>query len=176
MGANILILVSLTVLNSLLARYALYAGPVAPGVAAIYISVAFMISSTLWFGAWGAAAAYLGCFFGAGILSGMPVGVSLYWSLADLWQVAIPLLAFKRMNADVNLVTKRDLLVFFVFGCVLNNLVGASWGSTTLALARLIQWNEVLSTLVSWFASNLMVTVIFASLLLRFVTPYVRSR
>jgi hypothetical protein len=172
LGTNLLVFVLVTMLDLLLARFAVIAGP-SPGVATIYFAVAFMIASTLWFGASGAIAAYIGCFI-AGILSGIPANVSLYWSLADLWQVLIPLAAFRKLNADVSLRTKRDFLVFLVFCCVLNNLAGASWGSATLAIGHLIRWNEVIDTLVSWFASNLVVTVSISSLLLRSLTPHVR--
>ena len=174
LGTNLLILVLLTILDSVLARFAVFTYPVAPGVGAIYLAVAFMIASTLWFGAWGAIATYLGCFVGAGILSGIPADVSFYWSFADLWQVLIPLIAFRKLNADVNLRTKRDFLVFLLFGWGLNNLIGASWGSTTLAIGRIIGWNEVPGTLLGWFASNLIVTVIITPFLLRFVTPYIQ--
>jgi hypothetical protein len=174
LGTNLLILVLLTILDSILARFAVLTNPVAPGVAEIYFSVAFMIASTLWFGAWGAIATYLSCFIGAGILSGISVDVSFYWSFADLWQVLIPLIAFRKLNADINLRTKRDFLIFLLFGWVLNNLVGASWGSTTLAIGQIISWNEVPSTLLDWFTSNLIVTIIITPLFLRFVTPYIQ--
>ena len=75
-----------------------------------------MIAFTLWFGVWGAVAAYVGCVIGAGIPAGLPLSVNLYWSLADLWQVLIPLIAFALLKADVGLRTKRDFAVFLTFG------------------------------------------------------------
>ncbi len=48
-----------------------------------------MIAFTLWFGAWGAVAAYVGCVIGAGIPEGLLLSVNLCRSLADLWQVWI---------------------------------------------------------------------------------------
>jgi len=174
LGTHLLILALLTIVHSFLARLAVSAYPIAPGVAAIYFSVALMIAFTLWFGAWGAIATYLGCFIGSGVLSGIPIETSSYWSLADLWQVLIPLIVFRRLGADVNLRTKRDLLIFLVFGWALNNLVGASWGATILAVGRLVQWNEVSGILAGWFAGNLIVTIAITPLLLRFVTPYIQ--
>ena len=170
LGTNLLILVLLTILNSILARFAVIAGP-SPGVAGVYLAVAFMIAFALWFGAWGAIAAEIGCFIGAGILSGVPADVSLYWSLADLWQVLIPLVAFRKLHADASLRTKRDALVFLIFGWGLNNLIGASWGSTALAAGSFISWSELPGAFTSWFASNLIVTIIITPLLLRFITP-----
>jgi integral membrane sensor domain MASE1 len=130
-----------------------------------------MIPFTLWFGAWGAIAAYAGCIFGA--LGDMPLSVNLYWSLADLWQVLIPLIAFKLFHADISLKSKRDFLIFLVFGCLLNSLVGAIWGSTMLSVGGVSGWSDALNTLVTWFTGNLIVTLVITTLLLKYVTRYV---
>jgi hypothetical protein len=168
----LLILAIVIIINSLLSRFAVVIWPSAPGVSALYFAVAFMIPFTLWLGAWGAIAAYVGCVIGAG-LGTMPFGVNLYFSLADLWQVLIPLVAFKRFRADVGLKTKRDFLIFFIFGWLLNNLVGAIWGSTMLSVGSVAPWNSVLETLTVWFVGNLIVTLVITTLLLKYITPYI---
>jgi hypothetical protein len=168
----LIILVIVTAINALLARFAYLAWPDAPGVSALYFAVAFMIPFTLWFGAWGAMAAYAGCIIGAG-LGTVPFGVNLYWSLADLWQVLIPLVAFKQFHADISLKSKRDFFIFLVFGWLLNNLVGAIWGSTMLAAGGVSAWSDVLSTLGVWFVGNLIVTIVITTLLLKYATRYI---
>ena len=174
-GSLWVLLVAMIIINALLSRFAVVAWPSAPGVSSLYFAVAFMIPFTLWFGAWGAVSAYVGCIIGAGLLF-VPFGVNLYWSLADLWQVLIPLLAFKKLHADAGLKTRRDFLVFFVFGWLLNNLAGALWGSTMLSVGGVLPWSAVPGTLVSWLGSNLVVTLAITALLLRYVTPYVAQR
>jgi hypothetical protein len=171
----VLILVVTIVINLLLARFAVIATPIAPGVAAIYVAVAFMIAFALWFGLWGAIAAYVGSFIGAGLLSGIPLDINSYWSLADLWQVLIPLIAFRALNADVGLRTKRDFLIFLIFGWILNNLIGAIWGAITLILGGIALWNEFSVLFTGWFVGNLIVTIIITPLLLRFVTPFIKK-
>jgi hypothetical protein len=175
LGSRLAIFVFLVLVNSLLARFAVLAQPGASGIATIYLAVAFMIAFALWFGMWGAIAAYLGCFVGAGLSTGVPVGVGLYWSLADVWQVLVPLVAFRELRASISLVTKRDCLIFFVFGCVLNNLIGAIWGASTLAVGGVSSWNGVTGMLLSWFAGNLIVTLAITPLLLRYVTPHIQQ-
>jgi len=169
---NLIILVVVAIINALLSHFAAVAWPSAPGIAALYFAVAFMIPFTLWFGAWGAIAAYAGCVIGVGLFT-MPLSVNLYWSLADLWQVLIPLVAFRRFHADVGLKTGRDFLIFLIFGWLLNNLAGAVWGSTMLSLGGISTWNSVPTTLVVWFAGNLIVTVVITTALLKYVTPYI---
>jgi len=167
----IIILIIITIINSVISRFAVITWKIAPGVAVLYFAVAFMIAFALWFGMWGAIAAYIGCFIGAGMTAGLPPDVNVYWSLADLWQVLIPLIAFKTSGADVGLKTKRDFLIFLIFGIVLNNLVGAIWGSITITPG--VSWKQ--DMFVSWFITNLIVTIVITPLLLRYITPYIKK-
>jgi integral membrane sensor domain MASE1 len=161
--------------NVLVAKYVIFSYSIAPGVSFFYTVVALMIVTTLWFGMYGAMAAYAGCYIGAGILSGLPPDVSLYWSLADFWQVLIPLLAFKVLKADPSLRSARDLGILVVFGIILNNVAGALWGSVTLALPGTIPWGEVPSVFFGWLIGNIVVCIVLVPLALYFLTPMVRD-
>ncbi len=105
----------------------------------------------------------------------MPWSVNLYWSLADLWQVLIPLAAFKSLKADVALRSKRDFGVFLLFSVVLNNLAGASWGATMFLMSGQFPPADFTSVFSNWFLGNIVVTLLITLLLLRFVTPAVRK-
>jgi len=171
----IIILILITIINVLLSRFAIYTWHIAPGVSNLYFAVAFMIVFTLWFGAWGAIAAYIGCFIGAGMSTGLPLDVNAYWSLADIWQVLIPLIAFRALGADVGLKTRRDFFIFVIFGLLLNNMAGAGWGVSTLALNGIISWNNAPDIFIGWFIPNIIVTIAIAPLLLRYITPYIKK-
>lgn len=172
--AYLVVLVLVTIVNTLLARFGIIARPIGPASSGLYFSVAFMIAFALWFGAWGVIGAYIGCFIGAGVLAGLPHDFNLYWSLADVWQVLIPLIAFKAFNADVSLRTRRDILVFLIFGWILNNLAGAGWGASTLALCGLAPLAEVPNIFIGWFTGNLVVTIAITPFLLRIITPLIQ--
>ena len=171
----IIILIVITIINLLLSRFAIITWQIAPGVSVLYFAVAFMIAFTLWFGVWGAIAAYIGCFIGAGMATGLPPDVNAYWSLADLWQVLIPLAAFRMLGADSGLKTRRDFLIFVIFGVVLNNLAGATWGASTLALSGNISWNNAPGIFIGWFIPNIIITIAITPLLLRYITPYIKK-
>ena len=161
--------------NVLVAKYVVLSFSIAPGVSFFYTVVALMIVTTLWFGMYGALAAYAGCYIGAGVLSGISPEVSLLWSLADFWQVIIPLLAFRFFKADPSLRSARDLGILVVFGIILNNIAGALWGSVTLALPGTIPWGEVMSVFYGWLIGNLVVCITLVPLALYFITPMVRQ-
>ncbi|MCZ7401321.1 MAG: hypothetical protein O8C61_03780 [Candidatus Methanoperedens sp.] len=171
----IIILIIITIINVLLSRYATITWQIAPGVSGFYFAVAFMIVFALWFGLWGAIAAYIGCFIGAGMATGLPPYVNAYWSLADFWEVLIPLAAFRILGADAGLKTKRDFLIFVIFGVVLNNLAGAGWGVSMLAISGNISWNNAPDIFIGWLIPNIIVTIVITPLLLRYITPHIKK-
>jgi integral membrane sensor domain MASE1 len=165
----------LVCINALLAKFAVFTFAVGPGISSVYIVVALMVVFGLWFGLWGALAAYAGCFIGAGLLSGIPPEVNLFWSLADFWQVFIPLVAVRALGADPGLLSRRDLLIILIFGVVLNNLCGAFWGSLTLALGGMIPWSGAVPAFTVWWLGNSIVCLILVPAILYIFTPIVRS-
>jgi hypothetical protein len=165
----------LIVVNTLIARFCVIAlpGGVA-GVSALYFAVAFMILFTLWFGAYGAIAAYAGTLIGAGLLSAdpaIPPVVAIYWSIAGLLQVLIPLVAFRTFKVDLTLENRRDWTLLLLFGVLINNSVGAAWGAWTLAFGSVIISSQIGSVFTLWLIGNIIVTIIIVPLALRYGTP-----
>lgn len=171
------LLLVLIILNTLIARFIVIPSPFGgPSVTShFYIAIAFMILFTIWFGAYGAIAAYIGCFIGAGVLSGIPPEVSLYWSFADLWQVLIPLVAIRMFRLDLTLDNRRDFIYFVIFGIIINNFIGALWGTDTLAISNVIQWTEIMPAFIIWFGGNVIITLLIVPLALRHGTPVIRK-
>jgi hypothetical protein len=168
----------LIVINTLIARFCAIALPGGVGgVSVLYIAVAFMILFTLWFGAYGAIAAYAGTLIGSGLLATNPVipaGVAIYWSIAGLLQVLIPLIALRTFEVDLSLENRRDWVLLLLFGVLINNVVGAAWGAYTLALGNVITSSQIGSTFTLWLIGNIIVTAIIVPLALRHLTPKVQ--
>ena len=169
----------LIVVNSLIAWLCVFALPGSVGgVSTLYFAVAFMILFTLWFGAYGAIAAYAGTLIGAGLLTtnpAIPASVAIYYSIAGLLQVLIPLVALRTFEVDLNLENRRDWTLLLLFGVLINNIVGAAWGAYTLALGNVIQSSQIGNTFMVWLIGNIIVTIIIVPLALRFFTPKVRK-
>lgn len=166
----------LVLIHSLGARYFVFSYPIVPGVSSLYLIVALMIVCALWFGILGILAAYFGCLIGAGILSGLPVGVSLYWSFADLWQVLIPYLAFRYFHASPTLNNRSDIMVLIIFGVLINNFLGAVWGGYTLEFGGIIAHSQVSGTIFRWFIINSLVSGLLVPVLLVFGTPWMKKQ
>jgi hypothetical protein len=162
----------LIIIDIILARLSVVALPAGtPGISVIYIAVAFMILFTLWFGAYGAIAAYAGTLVGSGLLSQMSPVVAIYWSVAGLLQVLIPLVAFRTFEIDLALENRRDWTILILFGVLINNIVGAAWGAGTLAIGGIIQPAEIGGVLFMWLLGNIIVTLLIVPIALRRLTP-----
>lgn len=169
----------LIVINTILARISVIALPGGVGgISVLYVAVAFMILFTLWFGAYGAIAAYAGTLIGSGLLASdpaIPAGVAIYWSIAGLLQVLIPLVALRTFEVDLSLENRRDWTLLLLFGVLINNIVGAAWGAYTLALGNVITTGEVGNVFFLWLVGNIIVTILIVPIALRHFTPKVRK-
>ncbi|MGA9204733.1 hypothetical protein [Methanoregula sp.] len=176
----LILMIGLIIINSLLAGISLglshLISPSLPtGIAVLYIAAAFMLIFTLWFGMYGAIAAYVGCFFGSGLLSGMPLSVAIYFSLAALWMVLIPLAAFRMFDVKVGIESRRDLFHLVLFGAILNNIIAAAWASLSLAIGGVIGWSSVMSAFLPWLIGNAIMIIIIAPLVLKRYTSRVEK-
>jgi hypothetical protein len=170
------LVIGLILINTVLSRLAMILMPAGQnGVAMIYFPVAFMLLFTFWFGAYGAISSYVGTFFGAGLLSGIPFDVSIYWAFASLWQVLIPLIAFRVFDANVGIENSRDLFHLILFGVILNNVIGAAWGAYTLAAGHVITTTQVMGVFSTWLIGNIVITLLIVPVALRHFTPKIRK-
>jgi hypothetical protein len=138
------------------------------GVALVYLAVVTMILSTLWFGAYGAIAAYIGTLLG-GVLSTPELvqrpEIAVIWAVAGLLQVLIPLVAVRIFEVDLTLQSRRDWTIVLLFAVLINNLAGAVWGAFTLSL--IITPMNFTGVLSQWLIGNIILTLITVPLGLR---------
>jgi len=170
------LVIGLILINTVICRLSILLTPTGQsGVAYFYFPVAIMLLFTFWFGAYGAIAAYVGDFFGAGLMSGVPLDVSLYWAFANLWMVLIPLVAFRVFDVNVGIENSRDLFHLILFGVIINNVVSAAWGTYTLAAGNVILSSQMMGTFSVWLIGNIVATILIVPLALRYFTPKVRK-
>jgi hypothetical protein len=169
----------LIVIDTLLAWVSVTIFPTVGGgiVSWLFIAVAFMILFTLWFGLYGAIAAYVGTLVGSGlmvseVLNQHPL-VAVLWAGAGLLQVLIPLAAVRSFDVNLSMENPRDFTYIFLFGVVINNIISAAWAAWTLSLAdATVNMGTVFS---AWFIGNAVVCLIIVPLGLRLFTPKIEK-
>jgi integral membrane sensor domain MASE1 len=134
-----------------------------------------MILFTLWFGSYGAIAAYVGTLLG-GVLTTESLlrhpEIAVIWAVAGLLQVLIPLVAVRIFEVDLTLAGRRDWTIILLFAVLINNLAGAAWGAFTLSLLGPVNIAGAFST---WLVGNIIITILIVPLALRFLTEKVNK-
>jgi hypothetical protein len=168
----------LIVIDTLLAWISVTVTPTVGGgiVSWLYFAVAFNILFTLWFGGYGAIAAYAGTLVGSGLLVSETLvqhpAIAIVWAVAGLVQALIPLVAVKSFGVDLRMENPRDFTYIFLFGVLINNLIGAAWAAWTLSLA---EPGTMTTVFTAWFIGNAAVCLVLVPLGLKVFTPKVEK-
>jgi len=151
--------------------------PIGGYVSGFWPAMALQALGGLWFGGWGVTAASIFPLISDVIGEALPFYVALAVIPANIVQGGLTVLSFRALKADMRLKSAKDWAVWIIFGCILSNAGGAYLGSTAFVLTGLITWAAQPLFFFGWFIGNTWPAIIFGSLLLKVVTPFVqRSR
>jgi hypothetical protein len=153
-----------------------------PVVSSIFLAIGFGVPFAIWFGGWAFVIAYIGNFVGAGLLSTppLPLPIALWFGTVDLIQLGLPMILYRVLakRFGVNPIGKDVYTVkgfiFFVLCAVLpNNIIGGLYGNFILVQTGILPSNAFLSAWFIWSLSNVVVTLIIGSVLLKTLGPVV---
>ena len=126
--------------------------------------------------------AYFGNFVGAGLLAltPLPLPIALWFGTVDLIQLGVPMLLYrmlaKRFGVSPigkDVYTVRGFLFFVVCAVLPNNIIGGLYGNYILVQTGIASVNTFLPGWFIWSLSNVIVTLIIGSILLRTLGPIV---
>ncbi|HEV8421374.1 MAG TPA: hypothetical protein VGR13_08475 [Actinomycetota bacterium] len=126
-----------------------------------------------WFGAWGVIAGMFFPFISNAMSGSAPIPVSAAYLPANFLQAFLAAAAFRYLKADPRLNTARDWVIWIVIGVLLANFLGAFWGTYVLSWFGLITEAARPTALLGWLIGNSIPSLIFGSILLKFVSPMV---
>ena len=154
-----------------------------PGIGALFIAMGFGVPFTLWFGGWGLVMGYIGTTVGAGILSGLPLPVSIAFGVADiiifgslhvLYRGLAPVLGVDPIGRDV--LTKRGFVVFWIVGAIIPHVLGALYAVGLLYVVGFVPQDLLVVTFLGFWIGNMFVVLVIAPLLLRLLGPVVERQ
>ncbi|MCW4022568.1 MAG: hypothetical protein NWF02_05350 [Candidatus Bathyarchaeota archaeon] len=121
---QLIVCITVTILCTVLAIWAVIEAPVepAPGVSGLYVAAAVFVPLALWFGIWGVVAGYLSCILMA-LYVGYTVEFAVVWSLADLFEGLIPLLAFRAQKIEPHYNFKKPGITYALTGLLIVTFV-----------------------------------------------------
>jgi hypothetical protein len=153
-----------------------------PVVSAVFLAIGFGIPFAIWFGGWAFVIAYIGNFVGAGLLSTppLPLPIALWFGTVDLIQLGLPMLLYrllaKRFGVNPigkDVYTPRGFIFFVLCAVLPNNIIGGLYGNFILVTTGILPANAFLSAWFVWSLSNVVVTLIIGSILLKTLGPVV---
>jgi hypothetical protein len=155
----------------------------AVGMSALYVAMGFLVPFCLWFSGWGLVIATLAGIIGAGILSGMPLGVALLFGPVDMVSCLPILIAYRWLAPKFGLdplgrdaYTPKGFGFFFLVVSVITRIVSATYGIGVLYLFGLVPPDALPISLLGWFLGDMIVTVVIAPILMRALGPVVERQ
>lgn len=142
-------------------------------VTAFWPAQAIQSVGSIWYGMWGGIASFVFPMISNAISGSAPLPVSLAYIPGNLLQGMMAGIAFRMFQADPRLRTKRDWIIFIVFGVLICNTIGAAWGSTVLRVFGLISPASHITVFVGWLFGNSVPSFVLGALLLKFLSPLV---
>lgn len=143
-------------------------------VSAFWPGQALQAVGGIWFGLWGGGIAAVIFPFFSNAIAGISVPISLLYVPANFAQGMIPAWAFRHFKADPALKTRRDYVIWTVWGVLIPNLFGSLWGSAMLAFViKAIPPSAWFFTWLGWFVGNSLPSLILGAILLKALSPLV---
>jgi hypothetical protein len=151
-----------------------------PGVGSLFIAIGFGVPFAMWFGVWGLVMGFIGTTVGAGILSGLPLPVSLAFGLGDVILYGSLLLLYRGLapRFKVNPIgkdvfTPAGFIFFFIVAANIPHILGGLYGTALLYSVGFVPQNLVLVTFLGLWVGNIIVVTVIAPILLRLLGPVV---
>jgi hypothetical protein len=165
---------------TVLSWLAIIAFPAIPVVSAIFLAIGFGIPFAIWFGGWGFVIAYIGNFVGAGLLSNLPLPIALWFGTVDLIQLGLPMILYRtlaprfRVNGiGKDVYTVRGFIFFVLCAVLPNNILGGLYGNFILVTTGINPPKVFLLGWLVWSVSNVVITLVIGSVLLKTLGPVV---
>jgi hypothetical protein len=151
-----------------------------PIVSFLFVAIGFGIPFAIWFGGWAFVIAYIGNAVGAGILSGLPLPVALWFGTVDLIQLGLPMLLYrllaKRFGVDPigkDVFTPRGFIFFLLCAVLPGNIIGGAYGNAILVWTNFVPAASYNVAWLTWSLSNIVLSIIIGSILLKSLGPVV---
>jgi len=154
-----------------------------PGVSALFIAMGFGVPFTMWFGGWGMVMGFIGTTIGAGVLSGLPLPVSLAFGVGDiilfgslhvLYRGLAPRFGVDPIGKDV--FTKRGILFFWIVAAIIPHILGGAYGVGLLYAVGFVPKDLLVITFFGFWISNMFVVMVISPVLLRLLGPVVERQ
>ncbi len=146
-------------------------------ISAVILSLSIAVSlyavAGLWFGVWGILGSCVGMIIGNSI-GGLPVSMVLLFQLATIFEIAVPMLAFRYFAADPKLRDLRSWVIWILSASVIASGISSIFSAWTVILGQAAPEFWLYAILPGWFGSSAIGRAVLGGLALVVLTPFIQ--
>ena len=143
-------------------------------IVSLNIAVALYPVSGLWFGIWGVIGSCIGMIIG-NLIGGMPLSIVLLFQICTVYEIAVPMWAFRKFKCDPRCRDIKSIVVFLIFGAIINSAVSSLWSGWYVILGQQAPDMWLYAVLPGWVASSLIGRAILGTICLIVLTPFIQK-
>ncbi len=141
-------------------------------IVSLNIAVSLYVVSGLWFGVWGIIGSCIGMIIG-NLIGGMPLSIVLLFQISTIFEVALPMWAFRKFKCDPRCRDFKSIMVFLAFAAVINSAVGSLWSGWYVILGQTAPDMWLYAVLPSWFGGEAIGRAVIGLLCMWVLTPFI---
>lgn len=141
-------------------------------IVSLNIAVSLYVVSGLWFGLWGLLGSMIGMIIGNSI-GGMPISIVLLFQICTIFEITLPMWAFRKFNCDPRCRDAKSIIVFLVFGAILNSLIGSFWSAWYVFLGQTAPQFWLYGVFPGWFGGEAVGRAILGLVALWVLSPFI---
>jgi hypothetical protein len=141
-------------------------------IVSLNIAVSLYVVGGIWFGVWGILGACIGMIIGNSI-GGMPISIVLLFQICTVFEVFLPMLAFRYFKCDPRARDVKSIVVFVLFGALVNSLIGSFWSAWYVLLGQTAPKFWLVAVFPGWFGGEAIGRTIIGLIALWVLSPFI---
>lgn len=143
-------------------------------IVSLNVAVSIYPVAGLWFGVWGVVGSCIGMSIG-NLIGGMPLSIVLLFQICTIYEIGMPMWAFRKFRCDARCRDVKSIVVFILFGALINSAIGSLWSGWYVILGQQAPDMWLYAVLPGWFGGEAIGRSIIGVLCLLVLTPFIQK-
>ncbi|QRN85932.1 hypothetical protein JR334_01480 [Clostridia bacterium] len=142
-------------------------------IVSLNVAVSLYAVSGLWFGVWGILGACVGMIIG-NTIGGLPISIVLLFQLATIFEIAVPMIAFRWFGCDPRLRDLKSWVVWIISASIIASGISSIFSAWYVVLGQAAPEFWLYAILPGWFAGSAIGRAVLGGLALVVLTPFIQ--
>lgn len=142
-------------------------------IVSLNIAVSLYVVGGLWFGVWGILGSMVGMIIG-NTIGGLPISIVLLFQLATIFEISVPMFAFRIFKADPRLRDVKSWIVFLISTSIISSGISSIFSAWYVVLGQAAPEFWLYAILPGWFLGSAIGRAVLGGLALVLLTPFIQ--